>query len=418
MTAPSDIHLWATGWRRLLLPILLAGTATLVTLWGAELAVGSLASRRYEDRLNEIVERAGRTPDRRSRLEVVRDLRKSDSTAVPNMWALAFLDVARRSGGPEPELLPLSGRGGALTVLCNEGDGWRTFSADHHGFANPDSAWDDSVNVMLVGDSYAMGQCVRTNETPMALLREKGRKGLTVGNSSNGPLISFATFREYVEPVRPKHVIWLFFQNDIDELQTELREAQLLAYLDEDHGQKLMARRAARDSALDAVIANVVDGTVARDVSAPWSRRVRGVLTLYSLRQIAGRTFGRARPLDDRSRDALTRMLTETRDRTKAWGGDLTIVYLPSWEQFKLGSPNGDTLRATLAREAKALDVPMLDATTAIRANDVWASFPLGEAITAHYSALGNLRLAGALSRMLDSLDRIGSSVGTDRREP
>ena len=384
----------------------LAIGVTAFSLWCVEVVLTLVASKSYESRVSDLVERSGRVPDRRARLDAVRDMRRTDSTAVPLIWAVAYLDIARRADGAARELLPLSSRSRSLTVYCNEGDGWRSFISDRHGFANPDGAWDDSVNVMLVGDSYALGQCVRTPETPMALLRGAGYKGITTGNPSNGPLSAFATFREYVEPVRPRHVLWLFFQNDVDELEIELREPLLQRYGDKTFRQGLMDRTTARDSALDDVLEKLVDGSVARYVPPSLATRLKSVVTLYTLRQLASGVLHRAPPLSGASKEVLAQALETARDRTRSWGGDLSIVYLPSWEQFRGSAPVGDTLRAFLTSEARRLGLPLLDATEAIAGNDVWAAFPLGDAITAHYSAVGNARLAAALGELIESRDR------------
>ena len=66
-----------------------------------------------------------------------------------------------------------------------------------------------------------------------------------------GPLFQLALFREYIEPLRPKKVVWVFYEgNDLDDLSYESQYDRLRAYLDPAYTQKLIHQQPVIDKIL------------------------------------------------------------------------------------------------------------------------------------------------------------------------
>ena len=63
---------------------------------------------------------------------------------------------------------------------------------------------------------------VHSDETISAVLRELGFNAINLGNGNNGPLLEFATLKEYGEPLRSKVVLWLYCYNDLKDLNSEM----------------------------------------------------------------------------------------------------------------------------------------------------------------------------------------------------
>ena len=105
--------------------------------------------------------------------------------------------------------------------------------SDRFGFNNPDDEWDQTkIEYLLVGDSFTHGACVnRPNDIGSVLRKLSGNSVLNLGYGGNGPLIQYATLREYLKP-GIKNILWLYFEgNDLEDLKFELKNDILVKYL-------------------------------------------------------------------------------------------------------------------------------------------------------------------------------------------
>ena len=102
----------------------------------------------------------------------------------------------------EDEIYPLSGISNKLTIYCNESGYVKTYKSDRYGFNNPDKEWDKlHFDFVLIGDSYTQGECVNEKDNIAGQLRNKTGV-LNLGYSGNGPLLEYATLREYLKNIK------------------------------------------------------------------------------------------------------------------------------------------------------------------------------------------------------------------------
>ena len=133
------------------------------------------------------------------------------------------------------KLYPLTGRSNTNIIYCNENGFFTKFSSDRFGFNNPDDVWEkQSVEYLILGDSYAYGNCVnRPNDVSSVLRKISKKNSINLGQSGIGPLIEYAILSEYY-PNNVKKVIWLYYEgNDIGDLIFELRNDFLMQYITE-----------------------------------------------------------------------------------------------------------------------------------------------------------------------------------------
>ena len=131
----------------------------------------------------------------------------------------------------EDEIYPLSGISNKLTIFCNESGYWSTYQSDRYGFNNPNEQWDKlHFDFVLVGDSFTLGACVREKDTIAGQLRNK-TEVLNLGYGGNGPLLEYATLREYFKHIEAKNVLWLYYESDLQDFQLELSNKVLIKYL-------------------------------------------------------------------------------------------------------------------------------------------------------------------------------------------
>jgi len=131
-------------------------------------------------------------------------------------------------------------------VATNENGYYMVYPSDRYGFNNPDSEWDaEQVEWLLTGDSFTEGVAVNPGEDVAGQIRLITKQPtINVGRGGNGPLIELAELREYAELVKPKKVLWLYFEgNDLKELQREKFNPLLMQYMEDGFSQNLINRQ-------------------------------------------------------------------------------------------------------------------------------------------------------------------------------
>ena len=133
-----------------------------------------------------------------------------------------------------PNLQSLAGVSNVNTIFCNENGYYSVYQSDRYGFNNPDDEWESKeVEYLLVGDSFPHGACVNRPHDFSSVLRSLSNKSvINLGYSGNGPLNEYATLREYM-PKNVKNIIWMYYGNDLNDLELELKNKILIKYLED-----------------------------------------------------------------------------------------------------------------------------------------------------------------------------------------
>src|SRR5207247_577135 len=85
----------------------------------------------------------------------------------------------------------------------------------------------------------------------VALIRNRYPATLNLGETGNGPLTELATLKEYLPGLKPKIVLWCYFEgNDLADLKGEHANALLMSYLNGNYSQGLLREQANIDQAL------------------------------------------------------------------------------------------------------------------------------------------------------------------------
>ena len=235
------------------------------TLWSR---LPSVISGRDRQSKIEAAKTLGVKFDARTKAEVIDDFRKRGIDAVPSLNPHELLkeqkDGTMKSATTTvngAEVLPLASMAEKLTVVCNEGGEFLTYTSDRHGFNNPPSVWNAPISVVAVGDSFTQGWCVDPDNNFVSLIRQRYPGTLNLGIEGNGPLVMLATLKEYAESVRPKVVLWFYFEgNDLTDLSKERRSPLLRRYLEtNEFSQRLSSRQDQIDRALAGYLDTVAN---------------------------------------------------------------------------------------------------------------------------------------------------------------
>jgi len=194
----------------------------------------------------------GREFDERGRFHVVDTLNKQGMNVTFPLSPKYIITHNGLSGKNGNNIFPLAGASGTKTILGNESGFWPIIRNDEHGFNNPQGIYNENdIDITLIGDSFAYGYSVNEGEDIAGQLRKYGWMALNFGIAHNGPLLELAMFKEYVVALKPKYVLWLYFDgNDLSDLEFEMTSSLLMGYLNKNFTQDLINRQNEIDEAI------------------------------------------------------------------------------------------------------------------------------------------------------------------------
>jgi len=312
-------------------------------------------------------------------------------------------------------ILPVFGIANALTVFCNEtGREWITITTDEIGYNNPKNIWIlKPLQVALIGDSFAHGNCVTQNKTISGQLRKKYPASVSAGYGGNGPLLILASLIEVIKYYQPRHVFWLHYSgNDLqDVLQDVLQESEnpvLINYLKNNFTQNLLGSREEIDRAMRAYHEEALARPFKRKTIGAWSQEI---LFLRNLRRVFDLTLKekfKTFNVTERSYQLLSRALVRAKDEVESWGGKLHFVYLPSFKELIKNDKVSQEWRKEIFNIIKKLSLPVIDVTKIFSAWDDPSR--LFTCKSCHYNAIGYALIAKAIVEHLKS-DRLETKL-------
>ena len=163
-----------------------------------------------------------------SRSEIYKYLKKKNNEVGLAVGPNTYLDKNYK-------IFPLSGISNTKTVYCNENGYYSIYQSDRYGFNNPDNEWNkEKIKFFLIGDSFTHGACVNRPKDIASNLRLLSNDSvLNLGYGGNGPLIEYATLKEYLLP-NVEMVFWIYLEgNDLYNLNNELKNKILIEYLND-----------------------------------------------------------------------------------------------------------------------------------------------------------------------------------------
>jgi len=394
---------------------------------GGLLVLADLALELIErDPLLEVID-ARRTQglayDERTKGEVVEDLRARGVDAVPFVIPEFLLrelpdgSLASRTG-----ILPLSGAPSRTTVLCNEGGEFAIFRSDRHGFRNPDEVWERAAtDVALIGDSFTMGDCLPDPETISAQLAADGLHVVNLGVAGIGPLYELGILREYASTLRPRVLVWLYCENDLNgfDLELERRVPALVSYLRPGFSQGLAGRAGEVAAAHDDFLAGAAPpgpGTSAAEAARAFAQDLRAralrVVTLQQLRRRlhVARAIFRGSPSSQEDVALYERVLARGAADARRWGAAVVLVTIPSVETAQAAARGGEpsaTYRRVLeaGRRAGYEVIDLLPALAASPGLGSMYAFPGNSSFAGapHFSVRGAALAGREIRRALDA---------------
>jgi hypothetical protein len=367
---------------------------TLITVYGFETFY-------REKNLREIkAKQIGVSYDTRTTIEVLDDLTDFGIKTFPNATSGAHLT-------DNGIIYNFGGISNITTILVNESGYYPIIKTDEHGFNNPRGLYNENtVDIVLSGDSFTEGLSVNWNESISAVLREAGYRAISIGKRDNGPLKEFAALKEYAEFLKPKIVLWVYSSNDMENLIEEMKSPVLKKYLNKDNfSQNLISRQ----EEIDSVLINYFQ----RERERVMKKKIVDIIKLSKLRDLIHllpKTKTKPKPA---STTIFKDILQQSKQMVSEWGGEMYFICLPS---FYLQTPlvqgnhvqksiyhSEERNREIVMQTATELDIPIIDIQSEVFKThpDPLSLFPFR--VPGHYNAEGYRLIAEAIRKQLDA---------------
>tara|TARA_Y100000294_G_C8556519_1_gene337386 strand:- start:122 stop:1639 length:1518 start_codon:yes stop_codon:yes gene_type:complete len=360
--------------------------------------------------------------DTRTRLEVFQDLFKEGIDAYPAVHTRYVLKKTNGKGLNinDGNLVPLGGISNKVTLIDNENGFWVKYKSDKFGFHNPENVYQNNeIDIVIIGDSFVEGKAVKSNENISGVLRELGFSVVNIGKVGNGPLLEFASLIEYAEPLKPKIVLWAYYESDLVELFFEMKYPLLKNYLNNDEfSQNLRSRQDEVDKAMINFMqkewktkmyqkVNPYKSQIFEKTEKNWIAKIFHALLLRNLRSTI-KVEPRLSRLHEQELTIFKNILQKSRDRVSGWDGKLYFVYLPRFPCYnKLGTNCRNTFnkeemyRKDVLQIIEKLNIPNIDTLNEVFKphSDPTSLFPFR--MYGHYNAKGYRLIAEAISNRL-----------------
>jgi hypothetical protein len=244
----------------------------------------------------------------------------------------------------------------------------------------------------------------------VALIRRHYPNTLNLGINGQGPLMTLATLRDYGPSLKPKVVLWFFYEgNDMSDLAQEKKSPLLMRYLQSDFHQPLLQWQIEIDQALEAFIkTQMASFMLAGKQQEAFSQKIRRsffllveLVKLSHLRQRLGLVYGDLRRdgTAEALMDLLEQALREGKKSVESWGGRLYFVYLPDRERYANPS-HAMSAREQVLRTVRNVGIPLIDIDHAFHAQlDPLAFFPFRR--LGHYNEAGHRLVAEEVLRSI-----------------
>lgn len=285
---------------------------------------------------------SGKKYDTRTRLEVYEELKKLEKKVSIKVSPKHHLPNNRK-------LFPLSSISNSKTIYGNENGYYFIYQSDRYGFNNPDEEWDSKeIEYLLVGDSFVHGANVnRPNDISSVLRTLTNKSVLNLGYSGNGPLIEYASLREYLKP-NVKKVLWFYYEdNDFIDLNEEIKNNILNNYLNDlTFSQNLKSKQEEIDSLINNIIKKSISGDNLKFIKLYKTRN-----KLLKKEKIKNKQFS--------PQPHFKQILKLTKDLIGKNNSELYFIYLPGYNRYKNDYDN--TNYNLVKKIINELDIPFID---------------------------------------------------------
>ncbi len=351
---------------------------------------------------NQIYEtKTGKKYDNRSKFEVYIDEKKTDKNVVVGSYPRANLNYLSKN---YKNFLPLSGVSNAKTIYCNENGYMSIDKTDRFGFNNPDDEWDKKkIDILIVGDSFAQGACVNRPNDIASVIRKFSKKNvINIGVGGNGPLLEYATLKEYLSP-KVKNIFWLFSEwNDLENLEVEKLSPILQKYLnDTSFSQNLKLRQ----KEIDDITIEIIEIEKEKNINTSQNLKLYVIKNFIKLRKsrtiinnILPKTFQPSVVGPKKLQNDFKKIMILANELAKNNKSNLYFVYLPEYNRYFNSYDNNSFIN--VKKIIDEIGIPFINIHKEVfeKQENPLELFPFQ--MPGHYNIEGNRKIGEVLSKI------------------
>tara|TARA_Y100001935_G_scaffold243281_1_gene234525 strand:- start:463 stop:1674 length:1212 start_codon:yes stop_codon:yes gene_type:complete len=360
----------------------------------------------------EIAKKYNLQYDDRSNIEVYfEESKKNKKLSTPFYFNKTYYNlVTVKDNLGMNKLIPFRGPINAQTISCAEDLKYKIINNDKYGFKNPNLAYEKEIDIILLGDSYAEGLCENEKNDTAGHLRKMKFNTLNFGVTGSGPLLSLAVLKEYGLALKPKNIVYFYFEgNDLLDLEWEkntylinyLRPNFQLDYLKYSEEIKEFLNNAHEEKIL-LMKTFISEQKESKKDDKKLIALTKDILELTTLKKIwrSKNLFSQKDLEMDLFFDILKKMRFETTNN----GGNFIFVYIPSWSRYFTKYNENKILfnkKNEILNFLKKEKIPFFDFENEILdSSDKKKYFPLG--YIGHFNAFGYKEISNSIINLIN----------------
>lgn len=303
--------------------------------------------------------------------------------------------------------IPFRGPYNSFSFAYNEYLRYEIIENDRYGFKNPDSIYLKNIDLALFGDSFTEGYGLANQFDISGVLRTKNINAANFGIPGAGPILSYATIKEYIEVLKPKTVVFLYCEaNDLTDLNFEKKDKYLSKYLDVNYKQGLSSRKKEN---------LVFYNKFVNEMGNNWSQTsnfivsknkeyFKDIVELTNLKNILREInyifFKRKSDVEN-----IVKLVDKMRNVSIKHGSNFLFIYLPTWERYytkntKFSKYIGSKKDILMSLKKKNINYIDIDKVFIKSVNNIDNYFPLN--FYGHFSKEGYSIVAESIANYIN----------------
>lgn len=291
---------------------------------------------------------------------------------------------------------------------------------DKYGFKNDNKNYENAIDVMIIGDSFAEGVPFGNKDDVSGLINlNSDYNSINYGISGAGPLNSLGVLREYGKNFKPRNIFYFFYEgNDIKDLSDE-KKSYLVKYLNRSFNQDLFNSETELQSFLNSYeklffknLPNIIEleNTNKKNLNSrsviklSFIENLQDILEFKKLKQILipkDAYFNKNKKLDYAS---FEKVIIEMQHEVDKWDGKLTLIYLPSWTRYdRIFSIAHKIIKKKIKNITLKNNVTFIDMDRVFKKNLINDIYLFNSAKYGHYTKRGYKKIADTIIEKLEA---------------
>jgi len=310
--------------------------------------------------------------------------------------------------------IPFRGPINKASLGSNEIGSRKIIINDKYGFKNFNNVYEKSIDLMIIGDSFAEGVPFGNKDDVSGVINSSSNyNSINYGINGAGPLNTLGVLREYGKGFKPKNVFYFYYEgNDLFNLQQE-KKTFLIKYLDNNFSQNLFYSKNEVESFFyeyeDLFYKNLPflleqekkqkDTINIIKKKNNFKENLKDIIELQSLRDILipkSAYYLRNNELVDYK--IFEEILIKMKQEVDGWGGKFTLVYLPDWTRYNSKfSMSKKIMKDKVEKISVKNTINFIDMVTIFKKNKLNNKSLFNGSVYGHYTKQGYKILADTI---------------------